>query len=120
MMYRMFRSAPGDRQWATGRGVGGAKGGDRGEWGTAKARAGLMTRLIQKWLKADILEDGIVTINERGTGQGSVVSPLLANVYLHYVFDLWAERWRQREASGDMIIVRYADDIIGLRQRLEL
>ena len=69
-------------------------------------------RLIQKWLKAGILEDGIVTINETGTGQGSVVSPLLANVYLHYVFDLWAERWRRREASGDMIIVRYADDII--------
>jgi retron-type reverse transcriptase len=71
-----------------------------------------MIRLIQKWLKAGILEDGIVTINETGTGQGSVVSPLLANVYLHYVFDLWAERWRRREASGDMIIVRYADDII--------
>jgi RNA-directed DNA polymerase len=66
-----------------------------------------MIRLIQKWLKAGILEDGIVTINETGTGQGSVVSPLLANVYLHYVFDLWAERWRRREASGDMIIVRY-------------
>ena len=71
-----------------------------------------MIRLIQKWLKAGILEDGVVTISETGTGQGSVVSPLLANVYLHYVFDLWAERWRRREASGDMIIVRYADDII--------
>jgi RNA-directed DNA polymerase len=71
-----------------------------------------MIHLIQKWLRAGILEDGIVTINETGTGQGSVVSPLLANVYLHYVFDLWAERWRRREASGDMIIVRYADDII--------
>ena len=69
-------------------------------------------RLIQKWLKAGILEDGIVTISDTGTGQGSVASPLLANVYLHYVFDLWAERWRRREASGDMIIVRYADDII--------
>jgi RNA-directed DNA polymerase len=65
-----------------------------------------MIRLIQKWLWAGILEDEIVTINETGTGQGSVVSPLLANVYLHYVFDLWAERWRRREASGDMIIVR--------------
>ena len=75
-------------------------------------------RLIQKWLKAGILEDGIVTISETGTGQGSVASPLLANVYLHYVFDLWAERWRRREASGDMIIVRYADDIIvGFRVR---
>jgi hypothetical protein len=47
-----------------------------------------------------------------GTGQGSVISPLLANVYLHYVFDLWAERWRRREATGEMIILRYADDII--------
>ncbi|MFZ1415694.1 MAG: group II intron reverse transcriptase/maturase [Defluviicoccus sp.] len=71
-----------------------------------------IVRLIQKWLKAGVLEDGIVTVGETGTGQGSVVSPLLANVYLHYVFDLWAERWRRREATGDMIIVRFADDII--------
>jgi Retron-type reverse transcriptase len=63
-------------------------------------------------LKAGVLEDGVVTVSESGTGQGSVVSPLLANVYLHYTFDLWAERWRRREATGDMIIVRYADDII--------
>jgi RNA-directed DNA polymerase len=69
-------------------------------------------RLIQKWLKAGILEDGTVTVDDRGTGQGSVISPLLANVYLHYVLDLWAERWRRREATGDMIIVRYADDVI--------
>src|SRR6476646_10011203 len=69
-------------------------------------------RLIQNWLKAGVLEDGVVTVSESGTGQGSVVSPLLANVYLHYTFDLWAERWRRREATGDMIIVRYADDII--------
>ena len=69
-------------------------------------------RLLQKWLKAGVLEDGIVTVSESGTGQGSVISPLLANVYLHYTFDLWAERWRRREATGDMIIVRYADDII--------
>ncbi len=69
-------------------------------------------RLIQKWLKAGVLEDGVVTVSERGTGQGAVISPLLANVYLHYVFDLWAERWRRREATGDMIIVRYADDIV--------
>jgi retron-type reverse transcriptase len=53
-------------------------------------------RLIQKWLKAGVLEDGVVTVSESGTGQGSVVSPLLANVYLHYTFDLWAERWRRR------------------------
>jgi retron-type reverse transcriptase len=58
-------------------------------------------RLIQKWLKAGVLEDGIVTVSDKGTGQGSVISPLLANLYLHYVFDLWAERWRRREAAGD-------------------
>jgi group II intron reverse transcriptase/maturase len=69
-------------------------------------------RLIQKWLKAGILEDGVVNVSDRGTGQGSVISPLLANVYLHYVFDLWTERWRRRQAAGDMIVVRYADDII--------
>jgi group II intron reverse transcriptase/maturase len=69
-------------------------------------------RLIQKWLKAGVLENGVVTVSEKGTGQGSVISPLLANVYLHYVFDLWAERWRRHEAAGDMILVRYADDIV--------
>ena len=69
-------------------------------------------RLIRKWLRAGVLEGGIVTISDSGTGQGSVISPTLANVYLHYVFDLWAERWRRREATGDMIIVRYADDLV--------
>jgi len=69
-------------------------------------------RLIQKWLKVGILEDGIVTVSDRGTGQGAVISPLLANIYLHYALDLWAARWRRREATGDMIIVRYADDFI--------
>ena len=69
-------------------------------------------RLIRKWLRAGILEDGVVTVDDRGTGQGSVISPLLANVYLHYCFDLWAERWRRQEAHGDMIIVRYADDLV--------
>ena len=59
-----------------------------------------------------MLEDGIVTVSDKGTGQGSVISPLLANLYLHYVFDLWAERWRRREAAGNVIIVRYADDIV--------
>ena len=53
-----------------------------------------------------------MTVSDKGTGQGSVISPLLANLYLHYVLDLWAERWRRREAAGDMIIVRYADDFI--------
>jgi RNA-directed DNA polymerase len=69
-------------------------------------------RLVQKWLRAGVLEDGMVTVEEKGTGQGSVISPYLSNVYLHYVFDLWAERWRRREATGDMIMVRYADDIV--------
>src|SRR6201987_3346163 len=71
-----------------------------------------ITRLIRKWLKAGVLEDGVVTVSERGTGQGAVISPLLANIYLHYALDLWAVRWRRREATGDMIIVRYADDFI--------
>src|SRR6266511_1901962 len=71
-----------------------------------------IVRLIQKWLKAGILEEGVVTVSDRRTGQGSVISPLLANIYLHYALDLWAERWRRREATGDMIIVRYADDFI--------
>ncbi len=53
-----------------------------------------------------------MTVSERGTGLGSVASPLLANIYLHYVFDLWAERWRRQEATGGMIIVRYADDLV--------
>ena len=69
-------------------------------------------RLIQKWLKAGVLEDGIVTVSETGTGQGSVISRLLANIYLHYVLDLWADRWRRREARGDMVIVRFADDFV--------
>jgi RNA-directed DNA polymerase len=69
-------------------------------------------RLIRKWLKAGILEDGAVTVSDQGTVQGAVISPLLANIYLHYVFDLWAERWRRRAATGDMIIVRYADDLV--------
>jgi group II intron reverse transcriptase/maturase len=69
-------------------------------------------RLIRKWLKAGILEDGIVTVADSGTGQGAVISPLLGNLYLHYVFDLWAERWRRQEARGNTIVVRYADDLV--------
>ena len=68
-------------------------------------------RLIQKWLRAGVLEDGVVSVSDRGTGQGSVISPLLANIYLHYALDLWAVR-RRDEITGDMIIVRYADDFI--------
>ena len=69
-------------------------------------------RLIHKWLKAGVLEEGTVRVSEQGTAQGAVISPLLANIYLHYALDLWAERYRRREATGDMIIVRYADDFI--------
>ena len=76
-------------------------------------------RLIQKWLKAGVLEDGVVTVGDKGTGQGSVISPLLANIYLHYTLDLWAVH-RRRELTGDMIIVRYADDfIIGFQHEHE-
>jgi RNA-directed DNA polymerase len=69
-------------------------------------------RLVRKWLKAGVLEDGELSVSETGTPQGAVASPLLANVYLHYVFDLWAHQWRRREATGNVIVVRYADDIV--------
>ncbi|HET9304629.1 MAG TPA: group II intron reverse transcriptase/maturase [Candidatus Sulfotelmatobacter sp.] len=69
-------------------------------------------RLIRKWLKAGVLEEGIVTESEAGTPQGATASPLLANVYLHYVLDLWAQQWRKRHARGDMIVVRFADDSV--------
>jgi len=69
-------------------------------------------RLVRKWLKAGVLDDGNWSVSEMGTPQGAVVSPLLANVYLHYVFDLWAKQWRRREATGNVIVVRYADDIV--------
>ncbi len=69
-------------------------------------------RLIRKWLNAGVIDAGELTVSEQGTPQGAVISPLLANVYLHYVFDLWAERWRKRHAQGSMIMVRYADDIV--------
>ena len=70
-----------------------------------------VVRLIQKWLTAGVLEDGEKKRSEMGTPQGGGISPLLANVYLHYVFDLWVRDWRRR-AKGDVIVVRYADDII--------
>ena len=68
-------------------------------------------RLIQKWLKAGVLEEGRLIETTEGTPQGSGASPLLANVYLHYVYDLWVQQWRKRHATGDMIVVRYADDV---------
>lgn len=69
-------------------------------------------RLVRKWLAAGVLDEGMWSLSETGTPQGAVVSPLLANVFLHYVFDLWAAQWRRREATGRMIVVRYADDIV--------
>jgi group II intron reverse transcriptase/maturase len=71
-----------------------------------------VVRLIQKWLNAGVLEDGKRIRMEEGTPQGGSASPLLANVYLHYVFDLWAQAWRRKQAHGDVIVVRYADDIV--------
>jgi RNA-directed DNA polymerase len=75
-------------------------------------------RLIQKWLRAGVIEDGDWSSTETGTAQGASVSPLLANVYLHYVFDLWADQWRRRHAQGDVILVRFADDyVVGFEHR---
>jgi RNA-directed DNA polymerase len=77
-----------------------------------------VVRLIQKWLNAGVLEEGERTVSEGGTVQGGSISPLLANIYLHYVFDLWTHRWRQRQAHGDVVAVRSADDfVVGFEQR---
>src|SRR5208283_4631643 len=77
-------------------------------------------RLIQKWLKAGVLEEGEWSETEKGTPQGAVVSPLLANIYLHYVFDLWVQAWRKSQARGDVIVVRYADDtVLGFQSQTE-
>src|SRR5580698_125582 len=75
-------------------------------------------RLIAKWLTAGVLEQGRLIVTEEGTPQGAVISPLLANIYLHYVYDLWVHAWRKRHATGDLIVVRYADDtIVGFQHR---
>jgi len=77
-------------------------------------------RLIQKWLTAGVMEDGQWSETEMGTPQGSVISPLLANIYLHYVYDLWVDRWRKTRAQGDVIVVRYADDsVVGFKYQAE-
>jgi group II intron reverse transcriptase/maturase len=70
-----------------------------------------VVRLIQKWLRAGVMEDGVRSASQVGTVQGGSISPLLANLYLHYVFDLWLQRWRER-ASGDVVVVRFADDFV--------
>jgi len=69
-------------------------------------------RLIKKWLKAGVIEDGRLSANDEGTPQGASISPLLSNIYLHYVLDLWVQRWRKSKSSGDVIIVRWADDFV--------
>ena len=69
-------------------------------------------RLIRKWLAAGVIEDGSWTASQDGVPQGAAISPLLGNVYLHYVFDLWAEQWRRRHAHGDVILARFADDCV--------
>jgi RNA-directed DNA polymerase len=75
-------------------------------------------RLIQKWLTAGVSEDGQWTESKVGTPQGAVISPLLANIYLHYAFDLWVEVWRKKVARGEMIVIRYADDaVLGFERR---
>jgi RNA-directed DNA polymerase len=77
-------------------------------------------RLIQQWLRAGVLEKERWSKTEVGTPQGAVISPLLANAYLHYVFDLWVQHWRTHRATGDVIVVRYADDsVLGFQHRAE-
>ena len=77
-----------------------------------------VVRLIQKWLRAGVLEEGKRTRSDLGTVQGGSISPLLANLYLHYVFDLWVQRWRRKQARGDMIVTRFADDfVVGFEHR---
>jgi len=79
-----------------------------------------VVRLIQKWLRAGVLEEGKLTVSEEGTPQGGSASPMLANVYLHYVFDLWSEAWQRKIARGDIVVVRFADDIvIGFQEKAE-
>lgn len=79
-----------------------------------------VVRHVKKWLNAGVLEDGEKRATKEGTPQGGSISPLLANVYLHYVFDLWAHDWRKRHARGDVILVRYADDfVVGFEHRHE-
>ena len=79
-----------------------------------------MLRLVGKWLRAGVCEDGQWSRTSMGVPQGAVISPLLANIYLHYALDLWVKRWRKRQAHGEVIIVRYADDfVMGFQHRSE-
>jgi group II intron reverse transcriptase/maturase len=77
-------------------------------------------RLIQKWLKAGVMEDGKWSETKTGTPQGSVISPILANIYLHYAFDLWVNTWRKKWAQGEVVVIRYADDtVLGFQHQAE-
>jgi RNA-directed DNA polymerase len=77
-------------------------------------------RLIQKWLNAGVMEEGRWTASDVGAPQGATISPLLSNVYLHYVFDLWVQQWRQRKANGDVVVVRFADDfLVGFQHKTD-
>ena len=77
-------------------------------------------RLVQQWLAAGVLEEGTWTESEVGAPQGATVSPLLGNIYLHHVFDLWIQRWRKTVARGEVIVVRYADDfVVGFQHRFD-
>ena len=79
-----------------------------------------VVRLVQKWLRAGVLEEGKLTVKEVGTPQGGSASPLLANIYLHYAFDLWIAAWQRKVARGDILVVRYADDVvIGFQEKAE-
>jgi len=71
-----------------------------------------VVRLIRKWMRAGVLEDGLWTASEEGTPQGGSASPLVANLYLHYVFDLWVQQWQKKQAHGDVVVVRYCDDCV--------
>jgi RNA-directed DNA polymerase len=71
-----------------------------------------MVRLLMKWAKAGVLEEGELRERKEGTPQGAIISPLLANLYLHYVFDLWVQKWRKQPGRGEVYVVRYADDLV--------
>jgi hypothetical protein len=90
------------------------------EWIERRIADPRVLRLIQKWLKVGVSEDGEWSETKVGTPQGAVISPLLANIYLHYVLDQWVIEWRKKSARGDVIIVRYADDfVLGFQHRKE-
>jgi retron-type reverse transcriptase len=89
------------------------------EWIELRIADQRLLRLIQKWMKAGVSEEGQWSETKIGTPQGAVISPLLANIYLHNVLDQWVVEWRRQFASGDVLLVRYADDCAPRAQRAE-